>query len=99
MEATAPSRRARICGATVQRVFHPIAVHFKGSGVYNTNYGTSKRKREMDASAKAGADKRRREERGQEGLLVVSPRGLKLRIVEGLVGSDSGGSGSSGNAD
>ena len=38
-------------------MFHPIAVHFKGSGFYNTDYGTSKRKREMDASAKSGADK------------------------------------------
>ena len=45
------------CGASVQRVFHPIAVHFKGSGFYNTDYGTSKRKRELDASAKSGADK------------------------------------------
>jgi len=45
------------CGAPVQRVFHPIAVHFKGSGFYNTDYGTSKRKRELDASAKSGADK------------------------------------------
>ena len=32
-------------------------MHFKGSGFYNTDYGTSKRKREMDASAKSGADK------------------------------------------
>jgi predicted nucleic acid-binding Zn ribbon protein len=23
----------------VQRVFHPVAVHFKGSGFYNTDYG------------------------------------------------------------
>ncbi|HVH16900.1 MAG TPA: FmdB family zinc ribbon protein [Myxococcota bacterium] len=45
------------CSAPVQRVFHPVAVHFKGSGFYNTDYGTSKRKREMDASAKSGADK------------------------------------------
>jgi putative FmdB family regulatory protein len=45
------------CEAPVQRVFHPIAVHFKGSGFYNTDYGTSKRKRELDASAKDGADK------------------------------------------
>ena len=45
------------CGAPVQRVFHPIAVHFKGSGFYNTDYGTAKRKREMDRSASAGADK------------------------------------------
>jgi putative FmdB family regulatory protein len=46
-----------VCGAPVQRVFHPIAVHFKGSGFYNTDYGTARRKREMDASAKSGADK------------------------------------------
>jgi putative FmdB family regulatory protein len=45
------------CGAPVQRVFHPIAVHFKGSGFYNTDYGTSRRKREMDRSASEGADK------------------------------------------
>jgi putative FmdB family regulatory protein len=46
------------CGAPVQRVFHPVAVHFKGSGFYNTDYGTAKRKRESDASAKEGADSR-----------------------------------------
>jgi putative FmdB family regulatory protein len=45
------------CSAPVQRVFHPVAVHFKGSGFYNTDYGTSKRKRELDKSASDGADK------------------------------------------
>ena len=45
------------CGAAMQRVFHPVAVHFKGSGFYNTDYGTSKRKREMEKSASDGADK------------------------------------------
>jgi putative FmdB family regulatory protein len=44
------------CGAPVARVFHPIAVHFKGSGFY-TDYGTAKRKRESDKSAGEGADK------------------------------------------
>ena len=44
------------CGAPVQRVFHPIAVHFKGKGFYNTDYGTSNRKRELEASAKEGSD-------------------------------------------
>ena len=48
-----PVTACETCAATVQRVFHPIAVHFKGSGFYNTDYGTSKRKREQDASAKA----------------------------------------------
>jgi putative FmdB family regulatory protein len=45
------------CGATVQRVFHPVAVHFKGSGFYNTDYGTARRKRETEKSASEGADK------------------------------------------
>jgi putative FmdB family regulatory protein len=44
-------------GAPVQRVFHPVAVHFKGSGFYNTDYGTAKRKRELNQSAKDGSDK------------------------------------------
>ncbi len=51
-----PVTHCEECGAPVQRVFHPIAVHFKGSGFYNTDYGTAKRKRETDKSAKSGAD-------------------------------------------
>jgi putative FmdB family regulatory protein len=27
-----------VCGAPVERVFHPVAVHFKGSGFYTTDY-------------------------------------------------------------
>jgi putative FmdB family regulatory protein len=52
-----PLTTCETCGAALQRVFHPIAVHFKGSGFYNTDYGTSKRKRELDKSASDGADK------------------------------------------
>ena len=33
-------------GVPLERVFHPIAVHFKGKGFYNTDYGTRKRARE-----------------------------------------------------
>src|SRR3954452_6315933 len=52
-----PVTECQECGAPVQRVFHPVAVHFKGSGFYNTDYGTAKRKRESAASAESGADK------------------------------------------
>jgi putative FmdB family regulatory protein len=45
------------CGATVERVFHPVAVHFKGSGFYNTDYGTRKRSREMKESAESNSGK------------------------------------------
>jgi len=52
-----PVAVCEVCEAPVQRVFHPIAVHFKGSGFYNTDYGTRKRARETQAAAKSGADK------------------------------------------
>ena len=28
-----------VCGAPCHRVLHPVAVHFKGSGFYTTDYG------------------------------------------------------------
>jgi predicted nucleic acid-binding Zn ribbon protein len=52
-----PVTECQECGAPVQRVFHPVAVHFKGSGFYNTDYGTAKRRRENQDSAASGADK------------------------------------------
>jgi putative FmdB family regulatory protein len=45
------------CEAPVQRVFHPVAVHFKGKGFYNTDYGTRRRNRELERSGKEGTDK------------------------------------------
>jgi putative FmdB family regulatory protein len=38
-------------GVPVARVFHPPAVHFKGKGFYNTDYGTRARQRETAAAA------------------------------------------------
>jgi putative FmdB family regulatory protein len=34
-----PLTSCSTCEAPVQRVFHPVAVHFKGSGFYSTDYG------------------------------------------------------------
>jgi putative FmdB family regulatory protein len=34
-----------VCGASpLQRVLHPVAVHYKGSGFYTTDYGRSSKK-------------------------------------------------------
>jgi len=43
-----PLTSCTTCDASVQRVFHPVAVHFKGSGFYSTDYGKK-------SSAGAGA--------------------------------------------
>ena len=45
-----PLTNCSTCEAPVQRVFHPVAVHFKGSGFYNTDYGKKRR------GAAAGGD-------------------------------------------
>ena len=42
-----PPEACEICGASpVERVLYPVAVHFKGSGFYSTDYGRGGRKRE-----------------------------------------------------
>jgi putative FmdB family regulatory protein len=51
-----------VCGAPAVRVLHAPAVHFKGSGFYNTDYGTKKRARE-----KSAADGERKSKSGGEG--------------------------------
>jgi putative FmdB family regulatory protein len=37
-----PLSECQECGAPAVRVLHPVAVHFKGSGFYNTDYGKKK---------------------------------------------------------
>ena len=49
-----PVSTCEVCGIPVERVFHPVAVHFKGSGFYNTDYGTRKRSREKEDSGGDG---------------------------------------------
>jgi putative FmdB family regulatory protein len=44
-----PVATCKECGAPVERVFHPVAVHFKGSGFYTTDYAKK-------GSAKAASD-------------------------------------------
>jgi predicted nucleic acid-binding Zn ribbon protein len=42
-------------GVPVERVLHAPAVHFKGKGFYNTDYGTRKRQRETAAASEASS--------------------------------------------
>jgi putative FmdB family regulatory protein len=45
------------CGAPAERVLHPVAVHFKGSGFYNTDYGKKKKGGAGSASEGPGESK------------------------------------------
>ena len=44
------------CGSLAERVLHAPAVHFKGKGFYNTDYGTRKRNRETAAKKDSSSD-------------------------------------------
>ena len=44
-------------GVPVERVLHAPAVHFKGKGFYNTDYGTRNRQRETAAAAESSKAK------------------------------------------
>jgi putative FmdB family regulatory protein len=51
-----PVATCETCGAPVERVFHPVAVHFKGSGFYTTDYRAKKAAAD-GGEAKAGESK------------------------------------------
>ena len=50
-------QQCEVCGATpLQRVLHPVAVHYKGSGFYSTDYGKGGRKAAKDSGSSPGSD-------------------------------------------
>ena len=44
------------CGGTLRKVLHPVAIHFKGSGFYTTDYGkgSGRRAAGRETSAESG---------------------------------------------
>jgi predicted nucleic acid-binding Zn ribbon protein len=57
----APPEKCEVCGeGPLERVLYPVAVHFKGSGFYSTDYGRGSRKSSKDggsADSESGAPK------------------------------------------
>lgn len=55
-----------VCGeGPVERVLYPVAVHFKGSGFYTTDYGRSRNKEPSKdgAGAESGGEPKKKEEK------------------------------------
>jgi len=50
-----PLTECQECGAPAERVLHPVAVHFKGSGFYNTDYGKKKKGGAANGSSGEGS--------------------------------------------
>lgn len=67
------------CGAPVERIFNPVAVHFKGSGFYTTDYarpskgsGSSAKDSDSGSEAKSGADKKPKKDSDSKGSSKAS---------------------------
>jgi putative FmdB family regulatory protein len=56
-----PVAVCQVCSEPVERVFHPVAVHFKGSGFYTTDYGRNR----SGASADSSKDESKSESKGE----------------------------------
>ncbi len=59
-------------GAPVRRVFHAPAVHFKGKGFYNTDYGTRRRQREMAAQGSSSSSSESSSDNGKQDASAAS---------------------------
>ncbi len=51
-----PLSECQECGASAERVLHPVAIHFKGSGFHNTDYGKQKGAGVASDGAKDGGE-------------------------------------------
>ena len=59
-----PLTECQECGAPAERVLHPVAVHFKGSGFYNTDYG--RKKGAPEAGDSKGSDSKSSDSKGSD---------------------------------
>jgi predicted nucleic acid-binding Zn ribbon protein len=82
-------------GLPVTRVFHPIAVHFKGKGFYNTDYGTKKRAREKDAHDSSKKKSEKSDSSGGDAKSETKSDAAKTETKSSSSSSDSSSSSSS----
>ena len=55
--ADAPKGACEVCGAgPLEKLLFPIAVHFKGSGFYSTDYGSRKAKATRDGDSSSSTE-------------------------------------------
>jgi predicted nucleic acid-binding Zn ribbon protein len=68
--ADRPVSKCEKCSERVTRVFHPVAIHFKGSGFYSTDYGkkhSDSRKKTSNGSGSGGESKSAGDSGGDSG--------------------------------
>ncbi|HEY3969887.1 MAG TPA: zinc ribbon domain-containing protein [Solirubrobacteraceae bacterium] len=86
-------------GVPVERVLHAPAVHFKGKGFYNTDYGTRKRQRENAASSDSSSSGSSGESSSSEGSSGSSSAGDSSAKGDSAAKSDGNKSESAGKSE
>jgi putative FmdB family regulatory protein len=87
-----PVTLCEVCEVPVRKVFRPVAVHFKGSGFYNTDYGTRKRSREKEAHESSKSDKSSKDSKSDSGATKSSDSSKSSDGAKSGNSSDSSGS-------
>jgi putative FmdB family regulatory protein len=89
-----PAESCETCGASpVEKVLFPVAVHFKGSGFYTTDYGRGSRKTAKDG-AEGGGSSEKKESKDTSSSSSSSSSGSGDAKGSSSSGSSSGASGS-----
>lgn len=67
MDASQPEV-CEVCGAgPVERVLHPVAIHFKGTGFYATDYGRGSRRQGKESGSDSAGESGKSESRKESG--------------------------------
>jgi len=88
-----PLTECEECGAPAVRVLHPVAVHFKGSGFYNTDYGKKKKAGAADSNGSSEGGESSSDSKASDSSSGSDSKGSDSQ------GSDSKGSGSKPSGD
>ena len=81
---TAPGPEAcEVCGAApLQRVLHPVAVHYKGSGFYSTDYGRKSKGASKDGGSSSDSSASASDSGSGSGGSTESTGGEKKKAAE-----------------
>jgi putative FmdB family regulatory protein len=77
-----PLTECQECGAPAVRVLHPVAIHFKGSGFYSTDYGRGKKAASAERS-EASSDGKSADSKSSDAKPAESSKSETKKAAEG----------------
>ncbi len=77
-----PLTECEECGAPATRVLHPVAIHFKGSGFYSTDYGRGKKAASAER-AESSSDGKSSDSKSSDSKPAESSKGETKKAAEG----------------